>query len=101
MNYFNHNPEKEFFLIQTDSESFYYIIKAVYERLKNEEKKEKDSDFISEKQAMELLAISSKSTLQKYRDLSLITFYKLSGRKILYSKSSIEAFILSSKESFD
>ncbi|MCQ4142263.1 MULTISPECIES: helix-turn-helix domain-containing protein [unclassified Chryseobacterium] len=101
MNYFNSHPEKELFLIQTDSETFYKLTKYVLERLRSEQKKEKDSDFIAEKQAMELLGISSKTTLQKYRDLSLITFYKLSGRKILYSKSSIEAFILSNKESFD
>lgn len=101
MNHLNNHSEKELFLIQTDSETFYKIIKYVFERLKNEDKKEKNSDFIGEKEAMKLLGISSKTTLQKYRDQSLITFYKLSGRKILYSKNSIETFILKNKESFD
>lgn len=98
---FNNYPERELILIQTDSETFYRLIKEVVERLNKEHKKEQDSDFIAEKQAMELLGISSKTTLQKYRNLSLITFYKLSARKVLYSKASIETFILKKKESFD
>lgn len=102
MDHFNNLSEKkELYLIQTDSETFYKLIKNIVERLHDENKNEKDSDFIREKEAMQLLGISSKTTLQKYRDLSLIIFYKLSGRKILYSRSSIEAFILNNKESFD
>lgn len=87
--------------IHMDTVTFYQLIKQVYERLKQEDSKQTDSDFIGEKEAMKLLGITSKSTLQKYRDHSYITFYKLSSRKILYSKSSIESFILNNKESFD
>lgn len=102
MDHINNLPEKnELFLIQTDSETFYKIIKTIVERLGNEHKNDRDSDFIGEKEAMKLLGISSKTTLQKYRDLSFIIFYKLSGRKILYSRSSIETFILKNRESFD
>lgn len=87
--------------VQMDSLTFYRVVKLVYERLKEEGQKENDSDFIGEKEAMKLLGISSKSTLQKYRDHSYITFYKLSGRKILYSRKSIESYILNNKESFE
>ncbi|PTT76534.1 MULTISPECIES: helix-turn-helix domain-containing protein [unclassified Chryseobacterium] len=101
MNIHDHQKDKELFLIQTDSETFYKMVKKIVERIKSEEIKDKETDFISEKEAMQLLGISSKSTLQKYRDQSVITFYKLSGRKIRYSRLSIEKFIHSKKESFD
>ncbi|PTT72591.1 MULTISPECIES: helix-turn-helix domain-containing protein [unclassified Chryseobacterium] len=87
--------------LKMDSVTFYNIVKQVYERLKQEDLKQANSDFISEKETMKLLGISSKTTLQKYRDHSYITFYKLSGRKILYSRSSIERYIINNKESFD
>ena len=88
-------------IISMESESFYRLIKQVVERLKNENKTEKETDFIGEKETMKLLGISSKSTLQKYRDFSYITFYKINARKILYSKSSIEKFIRENKQSLD
>jgi len=94
------NPDDPIY-VQMNSLTFYQLVKQVCERLKQEDSKQTGSDFIGEKEAMKLLGITSKSTLQKYRDLSCITFYKLSGRKILYSKSSIESFILNNKESFD
>lgn len=97
----HHQKDKEPLIIQTDSETFYRMIKKIIERIKSEETKDKGTDFISEKEAMQLLGISSKSTLQKYRDQSVITFYKLSGRKIRYSRMSIENFIRSRKESLD
>lgn len=53
--------------------------------------------WISEKEAMGLLQIASKTTFQKYRDTGRIQFRKLSSKHILYKRDSILAFIENSK----
>ena len=49
--------------------------------------------WINEKEAMELLSISSRTTLQKYRDEGRIRFTQPSKKVILYDRESILAFL--------
>jgi len=57
--------------------------------------------WIKDAEAMELLGITSKSTLQKYRDEGKLRFSQMSKKIILYDRESINEFIESKvKEPF-
>ena len=59
-----------------------------------EQKLEATQDkWISDKEAMSMLRISSTTTLQKYRDQGLIRFSQPSRKVILYDRDSILKFI--------
>ncbi len=53
--------------------------------------------WISEKEAMKLLQITSKTTFQRYRDTGKMQFRRLSSKHILYKRISILDFIENSK----
>ena len=57
------------------------------------------SDWIPEKEAQKLLHFRSKSSWQKMRDQGIIVFSQ-TGRKILYSRKSILAFLEKNKVEF-
>ncbi|MEQ1745689.1 MAG: helix-turn-helix domain-containing protein [Saprospiraceae bacterium] len=79
-------------IICLESEAFYALIEEVVTRLqeKNNIGQEK---WIGDAEAMQLLHISSKTTLQKYRDEGLIRFSQPSKKVILYDRDSILEFI--------
>jgi len=73
-------------------EAFYAMIERVVERLK--EKQHKSSDkWISGEEAMKLLHITSKTTLQKLRDEGKIRFSQPEKKIILYDAESIQAYL--------
>ena len=74
------------------SEAFYRLIETVVDRLK-EDRREDGERWIGDKEAMSLLQIKSKSTLQHYRDLGKIRFSQPSKKVILYDRLSIMSFI--------
>ncbi len=87
-------------IICLESEAFYALIEEVVTRLqeKNSIGQEK---WISDVEAMQLLHISSKTTLQKYRDEGLIRFSQPSKKVILYDRDSILEFInVNAKDTF-
>jgi len=57
------------------------------------------SDWISHNEAQKLLNFRSKSSWQKLRDTGTIVFSQ-SGRKIMYSRKSILAFLEKNKVEF-
>lgn len=79
-------------IICLESEAFYALIDEVVNRLKEKNTLEQEK-WISDSEAMQLLHISSKTTLQKYRDEGLIRYSQPSKKVILYDRNSILEFI--------
>lgn len=79
-------------VICLEEEAFYALVEQVVARLKekNSETKEK---WISDDQAMQLLNIKSKTTLQKLRDEGNIRFSQPYKKVILYDRGSIELYL--------
>jgi Helix-turn-helix domain len=72
--------------------AFYSLLEQVFERLqsKHDEKKER---WINDEQAMALLNIKSKTTLQRLRDEGKIRFSHPQRKLILYDRESIEDYL--------
>ncbi|WP_138477132.1 helix-turn-helix domain-containing protein [Dyadobacter bucti] len=79
-------------VICLEEAAFYTLIEEVVVRLKdtNDRKKEK---WLSDDQAMQLLNIKSKTTLQKLRDEGKIRFSQPQKKIILYDRNSIEEYL--------
>lgn len=73
-------------------EAFYVLIEQVVARLSEKNHKEKEK-WIDDEQAMELLKIKSKTTLQKLRDEGRIRFSQPQKKIILYDRSSIDTYL--------
>ena len=80
-------------IICLESEALKSLVKQLAAELKEE-----DYPWIDEKEAMLLLRISSKTTLQKYRDTGNIDFRRISKKHIVYRRQSILDFIENSEE---
>ncbi len=72
--------------------AFYALIDQVVERLKAQHNQKEDK-WISDEQAMHLLNIKSKTTLQKLRDEGKIRFSQPQKKVILYDRASINDYL--------
>ena len=72
--------------------AFYSLIEKVIERIKEKEGKPYDK-WVSSEEAMSMLRITSKTTLQKFRDEGKIRFSQPERRIILYDVDSIHEFL--------
>lgn len=72
-----------------EEEAFFELFERVVARIEEGRQSHSKMEWISSEKAMALLSISSKTTLQKYRDEGRIRFSQLSRKVILYSRSSI------------
>lgn len=79
-------------IICLESEAFYALVEEVVNRLKEKNGIEQER-WINDEEAMKLLHVSSKTTLQKYRDEGLIRFTQPSRKLILYDRASILEFL--------
>ena len=87
-------------VITIETESFFLLIKTVVERIKAEHNITEDR-WISGEEAMRKLKISSKTTLQKYRDEGKIRYTHPAPKIILYDVQSIYQFLENNvKETF-
>ena len=87
-------------IICLESEAFYALVEEVVSRLKKENNVQHDK-WISDEEAMKMLHISSKTTLQKYRDEGSLRFTQPSKKLILYDRDSILEFLQDkSKDTF-
>lgn len=87
-------------IICLESPAFYALVEEVVDRLKKDEGNEQDK-WISTEEALSMLRISSKTTLQKLRDLGSIRYSKATSKNILYDRDSILAYLdKKSKELF-
>jgi hypothetical protein len=79
-------------MICIETEAFYALIEAMVERLTENRNVEYDK-WIDDKEAMHLLRISSKTTLQRLRDEGCIRFSQPMKKLILYDRDSILAYL--------
>ena len=79
-------------VICLEEEAFFTLIEKVVERMhdKNPEIRKK---WIPDEEAMNLLNITSKTSLQKLRDEGDIRFSQPFKKVILYDRDSIEVFL--------
>lgn len=78
-------------IICLESEAFYALIDEVVEHVKTQNNVTQEK-WIDDTEAMAMLKISSKTTLQKYRDEGKIRYSQLSKKVILYDRDSILEF---------
>ncbi len=82
-------------------EAFYKLFDKVVEHLKQNQKEETPFKWIDGDEAMKLLSITSKTTLQKLRDEGKIRFSQPQRRIILYDRNSIDEYLeLHARETF-
>lgn len=79
-------------VICLEDEAFYALVETVVRRVKEKEGIKQDK-WVSAEEAMELLRIKSKTTLQKLRDEGKIRFSQPEKKMILYNTDSINAFL--------
>jgi len=79
-------------IICLESEAFFKLLDEVIKRLKPAHSDTADK-WISGTEAMRMLRIKSKATLQKMRDEGVIRFSQPEKRIILYDVSSILAYL--------
>lgn len=78
-------------IICLESEAFYALVEKVVARL--EAKLPQNNKWINDIEAMQLLRITSKTTLQKLRDENAIIFTQPKKKLILYDRESILAYL--------
>ncbi len=79
-------------VICIEDAAFYTLIEQVVNRLK-EKHGDDHEKWISDDEAMQLLNIKSKTTLQKFRDEGKIRFSQPQKKIILYDRDSIHSFL--------
>lgn len=79
-------------VICLEDAAFYQLIENVVDRLKEKHNIQKDK-WISDDDAMHLLNIKSKTTLQKLRDEGKIRFSQPQKKIILYDRDSINEYL--------
>ena len=79
-------------IICLESKAFYALIEKVVDRL-SEKHGPPLEKWISDEEAMQMLHISSKTTLQRYRDKGFIRYTQPSRKVILYDRQSILDFL--------
>lgn len=79
-------------VICLQDEAFYALIDEVVQRIKDKHNVVKDK-WVSADEAMRLLRISSKTTLQKLRDEGRIRFSQPEKKHILYDVYSLTEYL--------
>lgn len=79
-------------VICLEDEAFYALVEKVVDRIKEQHQVIAEK-WISGDEAMKMLRITSKTTLQKMRDEGKIRFSQPEKKIILYDVDSIHAFL--------
>ncbi len=80
-------------VICIEEQAFYTLLDRVFEHIVSTKEQGTPSKWISMEEAMQLLRIKSKSTLQKLRDQQKIRFSQPFKKVILYDRNSIDEFL--------
>lgn len=80
-------------VIVLDGDQLENFIQKLVTEIKSQLKASPHRKWIDGEEAMQLLSIKSKTTLQKFRDEGKIRYSQPEPRIILYDRDSIEAFI--------
>ena len=79
-------------MICLETEAFYTLVEEVVKRMQSNEEAGQDK-WIQAEEAMKLLGIKSKTTLQKLRDEGRIRFAQPQRKIILYDRDSIMEYL--------
>ena len=79
-------------VICLEDKAFYALIEEVVARLQEKHGSERER-WVSDEEAMQLLNVKSKTTLQKLRDEGKIRFSQPQKKIILYDRSSINSYL--------
>lgn len=80
-------------IICLEEEAFYELYSKLVVEIKKQLGAKPRDKWIDGEEAMQLLRIKSKTTLQKWRDEGKIRFSQPETKIILYDRDSIEAFL--------
>lgn len=80
-------------VICLEDEAFYKLYSKLVVEIKQQLGAKPRDKWIDGEEAMQLLRIKSKTTLQKWRDEGKIRFSQPETKIILYDRDSIEAFL--------
>lgn len=87
-------------VICLEEKAFYELVEQVVSRLKEKNSVARDK-WVSNEEAMRLLNIKSKTTLQKLRDEGRIRYTQPEKKIILYDRDSIDIYLENnSKDTF-
>lgn len=87
-------------VICLEEKAFYELVEQVVSRLKEKNNIVRDK-WVSNEEAMRLLNIKSKTTLQKLRDEGRIRYTQPDRKIILYDRDSIDTYLENnSKDTF-
>lgn len=87
-------------VICLEDEAFYSLVETVVKRIKEKEGIKYDR-WVSTEEAMEMMRIKSKTTLQKLRDEGKIRYSQPEKKIILYDTDSIQDYLeKNSKDTF-
>ena len=78
-------------VICIETEAFYALVEEVYDRLKEKEKFQ--DKWVDGEEAMRLLNVKSKTTMQELRDERKIRFSQPMKKIILYDRDSINEYL--------
>lgn len=76
-----------------DEEAFNDLVANLVAEVKRQLNAKPQRKWISPEEAMDILCIKSKTTLQKLRDEGRIRYTQLEARVILYDRDSIDAYL--------
>lgn len=79
-------------VICLEEQAFYALIEQVVKRLQDQHDVRVDK-WVDDEEAMRLLGIKSRTTLQKLRDEGKIRFSQPQKKIILYDRDSIDAYL--------
>jgi hypothetical protein len=80
-------------IICLESKAFFNLVEEVVERIGEKYKLSQEDAWIDGDEAMRLLRISSKTTLQKLRDEGRIRFSQPEKKIILYDRNSLYEYL--------
>lgn len=79
-------------VICLEDKAFYQLIDEVFDRLQEKNTQKRDR-WVDTEEAMQILKIKSKTTMQQLRDEGKIVFSQPQKRIILYDRDSLEKYI--------
>lgn len=81
-------------VICLEDAAFYKLIDKVVEHIQKQKGiKEEDWDWVWTEEAMKMLGITSKTTLQKLRDENKIRYAPSTKKNFVYSRKSIASYL--------
>lgn len=79
-------------VICLEEEAFYALLEKAVDRIREKQQSSADK-WMTDEQAMKLLNIKSKTTLQKLRDEGKIRFSQPQKKIILYDRESLNTYL--------